>query len=745
MIKLQLNSIICGFFLVICTLNAKAQCSPPMGETCSESQVICSLNALNGYTCSNTSTIPSLCSPLCSEGGMGHNTSWLGFTTLGGSTSISINVSSCSNAQGLLFGIWGDCVCGQEIGCHSNPCIPSGGTATITANLISCKTYFLWVDGCNGDVCNFTINTSGGGTPSLSPLGFINNVPSKIIQPICVGACDVLFYINDQPGGCQPTYVWTLDGNEIGGNSSQIHLDFPDEGDFIICVTAYIGNPESGSICSQQGPQCATIKSRSISDKTGLPRKLCHEQASNGGYKWHSQKILYSGIYREQFSDGNCCRFDSVVEFTVLDIPQPENVYYISCDNEPYIDILGVKHNPCLDHSKIMLSKTTDPYKCDSSILLTAVKVDFMPTWSSRCYNGMVELIPNIHIQKPCEAGESYEFEYKWYLKKDPSQILGTDQTLMVATVSEDYCLQVIVRTELQTESAICEKTFCESIDEGNITPECFPLIGSKIFCFDSIANYRIDTILSKKVNSYTWTIQGGQFISKTDTSAVKVKWSLGPTDSGKICASYNTDCGTSCEKCITVLYQKNIAGPNFEKRGLDAYLTALPNPNGRWKLISGSYGVDIIDPSDARTRVTAHYYGYYCFEWSIQSPNCTLRDTQCVNFYYKQLTNPEYPKNIFDFRNSNSKQNNTNPIEPFTPNLISANGSSFMEIQNETNLPIHYSWYDIYGKLIFNRQTNAEAGIQRIEINSPRQQGFYFLLLDLNGISIVKKVCVME
>ncbi|MBK9718599.1 MAG: hypothetical protein IPO85_14020 [Saprospiraceae bacterium] len=33
------------------------------------------------------------------------------------------------------------------------------GQFGITANLISCKTYYLFVDGCSEDVCDFTITT----------------------------------------------------------------------------------------------------------------------------------------------------------------------------------------------------------------------------------------------------------------------------------------------------------------------------------------------------------------------------------------------------------------------------------------------------------------------------------------------------------------------------------------------------------------------------------------------------------
>ncbi len=723
-----------------------AQCTPAMAETCEEANVLCSLDEMNGYTCQNNSTIPSPCAPLCSQGGLGDNTSWWGFVSAGGNVTITLTVGSCNNGQGLEYGIWGDCICAEEIVCRSAPCIPANSMSTVNVTLKPCKTYYLWVDGCNGDVCNFTLNTSGGGPPALAPLGKINNVPGMIIQPICEGACNVKFFVNPQPGGCVPTYVWTLDGNEVGGNSNEIQLDMPEEGDFAICVTAYIGNPQSGSICSQQGPQCATAKVRRILDKTGVPRFICWEEANPGGYKWHSQRIYNSGTYREQFSDANCCKFDSIVEFTILEKPSPERVYYISCDGKPYVDILGNKHNPCLFQSNVVLSKSTDGLKCDSSILLTAVKVDYAPVWSMECSNGMVELIPNVQIVKPCNAGETYEFEYKWYKKSDPTHILSTDDRLMVKPVSEEYCLEVIVKTQLEYEIQFCSRTFCESFDEGHAAPQCaFRLNGGKVYCFDTISDYWLDSIIPQQVKFYSWTVNGGNIISKTDTSTIQVKWSLKPTDTGRVCVSYNTDCGTSCVKCLDVFMKTKIAGEDFEKRGLDAYLDAKQSPNGSWRLIRGPYPVVIHEPNNPRSKITAHNYGVYCFEWTINDPNCILKDTICVNLHYYQQANPEYPHKIYFERAGFKSDQDNSSLLLFTPNLISNTGQSFVSLESDENGPLNYRWFDIYGRAVFGNDVMIDSGIQRININAPDHEGMYYLVMKWNGMTTMRKVCVIN
>lgn len=614
------------------------QCTPPMAETCDEANVLCSLDEVNGYACNNPSTIPSPCNPLCSQGGVGHNTSWWGFVTQGGSVTVTLTVGGCTTTQGLQFGIWGDCVCGEEIACRSIPCVPPNSVNVVTATLSACKTYYLWVDGCSGDICDFTLNTSGGGPPSLSPLGKINNKANMIIEPVCVGACNVLLFVNPQPGTCEPTYVWTLDGNEVGGNSNEVRLDFPDEGDFVICVTAYIGNPQSGSVCSQEGPQCATVKVRPIADKPGKPRTICWEQANPGGYKWHSQRIYTSGTYREQFTDANCCKFDSIVDFTVLDQPEPADVYYITCDGEPFIDQLGRPWDPCKNQYNIMLPKTTDPFKCDSSINLTAVTVDFSPRWRVVCLGGMVEISPNISIIKPCSVGETYEFEYRWYKCNDPNKTtISTDERLLVDAVDEKYCLDVNVKVTLETEFALCAKTFSETFNEGDLAPKSFPLVGDLPLCIGHNGNYWIDTFLgSQKVLFYTWTIDGGFITSKVDSQAVEVKWLLPAGDTGLVCVFYDTDCGKSPEKCIKVpilASPKPDAGPNDSICDKANQFQGIKDVGGFWTQIGGPGTSNISDLTDPKANVSVDAYGKYTYIYTENRLGCETKDT--VELYF--------------------------------------------------------------------------------------------------------------
>jgi len=288
-----------------------AQCIPPGANFCKDANLLCSLNELNGYTCSMPNySNPTGCSPLCPQGGGAHNTAWWAFVTNGGNVTITITYQNCSvNGTGVQLGIWGDCECKESIACQPN--CTGAGQFTVNADFQACKLYYLFVDGCSGDVCDFTITTTGGESPKLQPLGKINNEEDLIID-FCKGDCEKNFFINAQPMGCVAEYVWKLDGKEIiGKNQNSINLIFSDENDFQLCVKAIVGNIKSNSICSESEQVCAFIKIRNSVDKIG-DKILKKNQYP---YDWFGDTIFLPGKYRHKFLDMACCPFDSVVTF----------------------------------------------------------------------------------------------------------------------------------------------------------------------------------------------------------------------------------------------------------------------------------------------------------------------------------------------------------------------------------------------------------------------------------------------
>lgn len=283
-----------------------SQCFPPSADKCEDAKLICSLDELNGYTCQNPNySNPTGCIPLCPTGGGAHNTGWWAFVCDGGPVTLSITFSNCSiNGTGVQMGIWGDCDCNESIGC--NPACNGPGKFTLTGNLTACKTYYLFVDGCSGDICDFFIETSGGSTP-ITPIGDIYG-PAVV----CAGACSIEYSINTGVP-CTLKCQWRLNGIETGNELGIVELDFPDEGVFELCVTAYIGIKKSGSNCDQFG--CKKIMVQSNSNRYGETIFISNTATP---YFWQGIQITESGFYRKSFFEmATCCKYDSIINFIV--------------------------------------------------------------------------------------------------------------------------------------------------------------------------------------------------------------------------------------------------------------------------------------------------------------------------------------------------------------------------------------------------------------------------------------------
>lgn len=347
-----------------------SQCTPVAADQCEDSNVLCSLDELNGYTCRTTDySNPSGCTPLCNGNGAPNNMSWWAFVTNGGQVCLTIKVVYCQFNNGIQAGIWGDCQCNESIACDAD-CTGGPATKTICATLKPCKTYYFFVDGCTGDYCEFTVLTAGGAAPVLPPIKKING-PTKV----CKGACNVQYSVMLDSVKCEPNFHWTLDGAELSDTNDQLSLDFDNAGEFVLCATAIIGNPASGSICDQEGPYCTTIKVEK-QQAVNVVRTLCAETLP---YNWFGNMIYYDTVIRKEFADTlTCCLVDSVADFRV--------VYNDSfgCRNSNYIQ--GLVY---FDRNKDLMFNGNDFVL--SNYLLTSAPGNFATFSGSKGYSLLVE------------------------------------------------------------------------------------------------------------------------------------------------------------------------------------------------------------------------------------------------------------------------------------------------------------------------------------------------------------------
>ncbi|MEP7195456.1 MAG: hypothetical protein ABI851_02990 [Saprospiraceae bacterium] len=627
--------VLLSIFIFIGCNRLFAQCVPPASDSCHKANVLCSLDAVNGYSCKNTDVDNSTgCKPLCPSGGSGENTSWWAFVGKAGMVCIEIEFSNCSvTGNGVQMGIYGDCTCSLPVVCNSACNGP--GKYQLCGTLEACKTYYLFVDGCTGDVCDFTLRTNGGGPPQLNPLKELQG-PTDL----CGGSCDVVYKVIQDSSTCIPVYNWTLDSvknDTFHGN--QLTLDFPVEGDYVLCVSAVIGNSIASSICDMVGPICVTIHVTKEPIRKAGPRFICAEDLP---YKWFNITVDTSGTYTQRFT-ANCCDFDSAIDFVALAPPLKPDFYMLSCKGQTYVDpITNISFANCENGTDVILKNSTTPNFCDSSYRLFLTYLNFGSKLVEYCSSGKIFLEAQV-VDSTCPINtySTLGFDYLWYLKGDPiKNSLGATNFIEVQNKA-DYCVDITIRGQLDNQNKQCTFTFCELQNEDDFKQKMVCPKGDLDVCKGASAFYSSDTIFPINVK-HIWLVTNGRILTPNPStqSTIEVIWDYDPGFGipyvGKICYHYESDCPPSPECCIEINVQPS-PNPNA---GLDKSICGLSNTidgvfdigGSKWIQISGPPATITPNTSETPT-VVASAYGRAGFSISETRFGCTTIDTVYLNF----------------------------------------------------------------------------------------------------------------
>jgi len=527
---------------------AEAQCSIPWMDDCIDHVSVCQLADISGIPCTNISYAnTSFCNPVC--GKPTDNIMWLCFLSNGGQVTIQMTVSNCTvNGTGLEMGLGSNCC--SNLACQTTCSGP--GVYSMTANLPSCQYLFLFVDGCGGDVCDFTLSISGLG--ALGPqIPFLE--PIKGNQNVCKGACAQKYSIVQGTACRSIQKKWTLDGLTVGGNSKDVILNFPEEGDFELCVTTTMKGGGSMNVCDQVLTECITVQVRKPTALVGPNRYLCPEQVP---FYWLNTWIYEEGIYSAEYQVGGCCFYDSVVQFNFLPAPKNDYVYFIGCDTTDFYEDAKTKQkfNTCQLYQEISLAKASSPFRCDSSYFLTAIFLDYRYKLDEICTDSLV-LSANLENHTKSCLIDSFKssVKYHWYLASDSTRKLISADTFLNIKASGNYCVDMIVNSKLENQNNTCVYTLCRNININSYLPPTICPIGSQGGhpFFDP---YTIDlNQLPTDAKEHRWRVEGG--IIKTagqgdDSTEVLIEWD--PTaKEGVVCYRYRNVCFESEECCETV------------------------------------------------------------------------------------------------------------------------------------------------------------------------------------------------
>ncbi len=200
------NYFLLFLFVVMVSQLALAQCPPPgfpqPGNTCPQAPILC--ENLNGYCATVNNNNVQQPFPGCNQNVL-NNDEWFAFYA--GTTQISIQItpSNCtqSNNMGLQGGIYAGCgppwvAMDLQCPCTQNPFILE------SSNFVVGQIYWIVLDGCAGNVCDYSITVLSGSTVGQAPAN-----PGPISGPLNVCQNSSTTYNIAPPSGAT-IYNWTL-------------------------------------------------------------------------------------------------------------------------------------------------------------------------------------------------------------------------------------------------------------------------------------------------------------------------------------------------------------------------------------------------------------------------------------------------------------------------------------------------------------------------------------------------------
>lgn len=628
-------------FLFITTLDTTAFTQCPGSLECEGSQVLCSIDQLNGFTCSTPYT-PNTSFPtpdLCRGVGVPHNLNWWAFVGSGGPLNLTFNfdINNCEIGQGLQAGVFKGSCDGSFIWDCNASCNTS--TFTLSGFTDPCAIYFVWVDGCNGDACDYTISVNGnGGSPMLpDPMP-----PLQVLgEPCAGGTVEVSF--PGYPDGCLPYYEWTVDGVPTGGpRNESIELSIPCEdplNTLEVCLTATIGNPSAGpgSICDQD-MVCTTIVPTPPEVHIGECEVICFEDLP---LIWHGIVVTSSCInppcsIRTNISGSDCC-VDSIKSFILLPPPMAGSLDTFICDPEiPFVAENSMTYTGEICDELIEFKSpvshpacpTSTPL-CDTAFYLSIGRLAYEKEWDISCAAcaGEVTICPNIEFQTDCPAFEGQvRISLVWV---DPENGDTLDVTegdgCMSVTEPGEYCVYVQGTYRGHT---------C-----GLVIPECIvvdssyfenPVIsGNNFLCEETIGIYETDS--DTAICEYLWTIPDTQGLILTmnpDSSSIEVDWTGHTGNEAEVCLQVTRDCSIR-DTCWTVYFDttETLANDTTIKCQDDTIVLQEPRP----------FDTRTWSTGDTTHSIQVEASGTYCVDGSGGDSSCQV--SKCFVVIDQSLT----------------------------------------------------------------------------------------------------------
>ena len=404
-------------YIDFCFYSACDELNPLALPSCGDiltSDFICDISDLDNFcalmpTDSSAGIQPS---PLCDGINSSENISWLAFVASDGLYSINISPMDCQfgdiGQQGIQVGIYTDCTFSETVFC-SDQC--SINNISIGSNLLNPgQVYYLYINGCNGNVCSYQIDING------SPI-----IPSLEPNDVCVFSggsfqCEDISYcpnadilIQGQGISLSGSFTWsitTISGDPYLGDSivntseNALILNLPSEGKYNVCLT----DVENG--CIDQA--WSGVKCREISTTFSIPMPMdedfgesfvCEDDLDDfsinvfasvdpngdGDSGWNAAIPDYMIGLNESTAYTDGCSYEQQFTLSVFPLTPVEDVLLTVCEEDLPVQVDALTITTFIFNGQqsftlfdYLLVNSADQYGCDSIINLTIEKLNIL-------------------------------------------------------------------------------------------------------------------------------------------------------------------------------------------------------------------------------------------------------------------------------------------------------------------------------------------------------------------------------
>ncbi|RMG77476.1 MAG: gliding motility-associated C-terminal domain-containing protein [Bacteroidetes bacterium] len=508
--------------------NLSAQCPPPgfpiPGNTCPEAPILC--QDIDGYctTINNNNITQNF--PGCPNNVL-NNDEWFAFFAGTPTITLQITPSNCQGTGGgvgLQAALYDGCqgsALATQCTCASTPFQLSSN------NFVPGQIYWVVIDGCAGDICDYTVNVLAGSTVPAPPAP---PGPVSGVTEVCPGSTQP--YSLDPVFGAT-TYDWTLVPaiGTVSANDNVATVNWTLPGSAQLCVT--VSNP----CIANPVPSCITVNSTPI-PPTDEEVELCLGKSVICA----GQTFFTPGVFPVTLTSYLGC--DSLINCIVVPIPPITN-------NLGQVDMCAPNTfeicNNFINQSGIY-SYVCESYQgCDSTVIVDIAIMDPIAN--------IAEPVPMIGCGNNAEVtldGTGSNFNlvpdgntlFNW---TGPGIVGPANDVVVTVNQPGFYCLELTH----ERNGVSCTDTYCVDVFEDAQTPDPPLLDGPTDVCAGGTETYTVIPVGSVTPTGYTWTTPNGEPFNTVTATSISIDWTGSP--GGDLCVTADNDCGSSEPTCITV------------------------------------------------------------------------------------------------------------------------------------------------------------------------------------------------